>query len=249
MRNDKRQFGFKIWNLLIPLLLAAVLLLSVSCSSISNLVNAIWPASEKEDSKNATGVAGISIAIDPGHGGIDGGTSGEDSGVLEAELNLLVSKLLEDRFQEAGATVLMTRESDDVSYDGSGDTMKLKDMDHRVKLVQAQSPHVLVSVHMNTFSDRTVRGAQVFFQKDSGMGEDLARAIQEELNAGVNEKKKRSAQAGDYYMLRETDCPGVIVECGFLSNPDDEKQLQDPEHQAKLAECIYKGVCKYLGVE
>jgi N-acetylmuramoyl-L-alanine amidase len=122
-------------------------------------------------------------------------------------------------------------------------------MDHRVKLVKEGDPNLLVSVHMNTFSDRVVLGAQVFNQKGSEKGRKLAQCIQEALNSGANEKMKREARSGDYYMLRETSCPGVIVECGFLSIAEDEKNLQDPEFQAKLADCIYKGVCAYLGLE
>lgn len=231
--------------------LAALLLAGcAACSSITYLANAIWPqAAKEEDSKTVTSIADIGVAIDPGHGGIDGGAAGEDTGVSEAELNLTVSKLLQDRLRQAGADTLMTRETADVSYDGSGDTMKLKDMDHRVKLVREQKPDMLVSIHMNTFSDRAVLGAQVFYQKGSEKGKKLAECIQEALNSGANDKKKREVRSGDYYMLRETSCPGVIVECGFLSNAEDEKNLQDPEFQAKLADCIYKGVCAYLGVE
>lgn len=247
MKKNTFPYLKKLLAVAITALLAASF---TACSTITYLANALWPQLQNEDnSKTVTAVADINIAIDPGHGGIDGGAAGEDTGVSEAELNLAVSRLLQDIFKQAGSKTLMTRETADVSYEGSGDTMKLKDMDHRVKLVEEQKPNLLVSIHMNTFSDRSVLGAQVFYQKGSEKGRKLAECIQKALNDGANEKKKRGARSGDYYMLRETSCPGVIVECGFLSNADDEKKLQDPEFQAKLADCIYKGVCAYLGVK
>lgn len=236
---------------ILTLLLAATLIaFTASCSSITYLANVLLPGPEATNAQpKVDGISSLRIAVDPGHGGIDGGTSGIDTGVSEAELNLAVSKLLADKFKQAGADVMMTRQSADVDYSGDGDTMKLKDMNNRAKLVKAQNPHVLVSIHMNTFSDRSVSGAQVFYQQGSDEGRKLALKIQDQLNSGVDSEKARHVESGDYFMLRETDCPGVIVECGFLSNRDDEKMLQNPDYRKKLVDNIYKGICKYVGLE
>lgn len=227
--------------------ISALMLLAASCS----LIDFSADAADRGAGAGAAvkGVSGLKIAIDAGHGGIDKGTSGTDTGVSEADLNLAIAQLLEGNFTQAGADVTMTRKSADVDYSGEGDTQKLKDMNNRIKLIRAQSSKVLVSIHMNTFSDRSVSGAQVFFQKGSAEGEKLAQSIQAALNDGVNGTGKRHVESNDYYLLKGVDCPSVIVECGFLSNHEDEKNLQDQNYQKKLVDCIYKGVCSYLGVQ
>lgn len=192
---------------------------------------------------------GCCIAIDPGHGGIDSGAVGTDTGVTEASLNLQIGMLLETKFSQAGMGALMTRTSNDVDYSGAGDTDKIKDMNNRAKLVNRQDPEALVSIHMNTFADRSVKGAQVFFQQGSEKGQALAACIQDELNASVNTEKSRTPQPGDFYLLKAVSCPAVIVECGFLSNPEDEANLQNPQYQGQLADCIYEGVCGFLDVK
>ena len=194
-------------------------------------------------------VAKLKIAIDPGHGGKDYGAIGTDTGVLESELNLEVANLLAQLFRDAGAEVLMTRESAEVDYSGEAQTEKLKDMNNRARAIQDFAPDALISVHMNKFTERSVRGAEVFCQQGSGNGGDLAKCLQEELNKAINAQKPRRSHSGDFYILKVIEQPSVIVECGYLSNAEDEKLLQDPAHQQALAQCIYQGVCRYLGVE
>jgi N-acetylmuramoyl-L-alanine amidase len=225
----------------ITVLLAALLLMMLAaCGTSSSTVNSI---------KLENGLRSLRIAVDPGHGGIDNGAVGTDTGVFEAALNLEISQLIAKQFMLSGADVLMTRKSAEVDYTGDGNTQKRKDMNSRSKVVQAQNPQVLVSIHMNKYPDRKVSGAQVFFEKGSVEGEKLATYIQESLNSGMDAAKKRTAKPGDYFMLKVTSSPSVIVECGFLSNHDDEKKLLDPDYRAKLADCIYKGICTYLGIK
>jgi N-acetylmuramoyl-L-alanine amidase len=191
----------------------------------------------------------LRIAIDPGHGGIDHGAIGTDTGVYESTLNLEISELIAKKFMLAGADVLLTRKSADVDYTGEGDTLKRKDMNSRARLIAAQAPHVVVSIHMNKYPNRRLSGSQVFYEKGSAEGEKLAVCIQDELNAGLDGSKKRLAKPGDYFILKASDSPSVIVECGFLSNHDEEKKLLDPKYREKLADCIYRGICAYLGVQ
>ncbi len=194
-------------------------------------------------------VASLKIVVDPGHGGKDYGAVGTDTGVLESELNLQVANHLVELFEEAGAQVLMTRQSAEVDYSGEAQTEKLKDMNNRAQAIREFEPDAVVSVHMNKFSDRSVRGAEVFWQNGREIGQSLAQYIQDELNNRVNTIKQRRSHSGDLYILQVVDQPSVLVECGYLSNAEEEKLLQDKEHQKLLAQCIFDGVCKYFGVE
>lgn len=225
---------------LVLVLVAAVMLFAVaSCQGEDSSANA---------GKLENGARSLRVAIDPGHGGIDNGAVGIDTGIAEAELNLEISQLLAKKFMLDGADVLLTRKTQEVDYSGEGNTQKRKDMNKRAELVTDQDPQVLVSIHMNKYPDRKVSGAQVFFQKGSEEGEKLAGCIQAELNGGL-EAKDRTAKSGDYFMLKVSECPSVIVECGFLSNRDEEKKLLTPDYREKIADCIYRGICKYLGIE
>lgn len=196
-----------------------------------------------------SGLRSLRIAIDPGHGGIDNGAVGTDTGVYESALNLEISQLIAKQFILDGADVLLTRKSADVDYSGEGNTLKRKDMNNRARLITAQNPQVVVSVHMNKYPNRKYSGAQAFFQKGSAEGEKLAVCIQDALNSGLDGEKKRVAKSGDYFILKASPSPSVIVECGFLSNHNEEKKLLEPEYREKLANCIYEGICKYLGVQ
>lgn len=221
------------------LLVSAMMLLEASCAS-STLVNSV---------KLESGARSLRIAIDPGHGGIDNGAIGTDTGVHESLLNLEIAQLVAKQFMLAGADVLLTRKSSDVDYSGDGDTMKRRDMNSRAKLINAQNPQVLVSIHMNKYPNRKYSGPQVFFEKGSADGEALATSIQDALNSGLGSTSKRLAKPGDYFILKVTKSPSVIVECGFLSNHDEEKKLMDPEYRQKIADCIYKGICEYLDIK
>lgn len=232
---------------LVLVILSMVLLPSSTCSISGFTANV--ESHGAEASVLVKDLSDLKIAIDPGHGGIDKGTVGIETGVYEATLTLQIAKLLEDRFKSGSTSVVMTRETADVNYTGQGDTQKLRDMNNRIRLVKDQNPDVLVSIHMNTFSDRSVRGAQVFYQKGSAQSGKFAQSIQQELNVGINAKNARHIESGDYYLLKGVDCPSVIVECGFLSNYDDEKNLQNPDYQKELIECIYRGICDYLGTK
>jgi N-acetylmuramoyl-L-alanine amidase len=224
---------------LVLLAVSALVLLQASCASSAS-ANSV---------KLESGIRSLRIAIDPGHGGIDNGAIGTDTGVYESTLNLEISQLLAKQFMLSGADVLLTRKTTDVDYTGAGDTMKRRDMNSRAKLITAQDPQLLVSIHMNKYPNRKYSGAQVFYEKGSDESEKLATSIQDALNAGLGGSAKRLAKPGDYFILKVTKSPSVIVECGFLSNHDEEKKLLDPNYRGKLAECVYKGICAYLEIK
>ena len=190
----------------------------------------------------------LAIVIDPGHGGEDRGAQGV-GGASEDALNLQIAKLLQARLAEQGVKVTMTRTSEQVDYSGEGDTPKMKDMNNRAKLFEAADPDAIISIHMNSCDAAEVFGAETYYWKDNGEGKKLAQHIQKALVAGMPVKSPRKTRAGDYFVLHAVDAPSTLVECGFLSNAEEEKHLQQAEYQGKLADCIVQGVRDYFGIK
>ena len=184
---------------------------------------------------------GYTIVVDPGHGGFDGGAVGSASGVVESGLNLTVASLLRDALTEQGITVLMTRETEDAL----GGT-KQSDLAARRAMFTRDEVDLVVSIHMNQFSDPDVSGAMAYYMTGSGEGQKLAQSVIDSLCDAIG-RNRRLANPGDYFVIRECKCPAVLVECGFLSNPEDEAALQQPEYQQKLAKAIAAGILSYLG--
>ena len=181
------------------------------------------------------------IVLDAGHGGWDPGKTGT-GGVNEKELNLLVAEKLAEYLEQGGAEVILTRESDDALGEG-----KRTDMAERRRIANESGADILVSIHQNAFPSAKVRGAQVFYHNSSGNGKVLAECVQENLQHRVDGSNNRQAKENkDYYILRTTEIPAVIVECGFLSNAEEEKLLNDATYQEKLAWAIYCGILDYF---
>ena len=176
------------------------------------------------------------IVIDAGHGGIDGGAT-SCTGVLESRLNLDIALRLEDLFHLLGYRTKMVRRTD-ISVYTSGETIaakKVSDLRQRVKMVNESEDPVLISIHQNTFSDSRYNGAQVFYS-DNGM--DLATELQQSLVKTINPGSNRiSKKAEGVYLMQHIDYIGVLVECGFLSNPEEEAKLRDASYQKKLC-CV-----------
>ena len=186
------------------------------------------------------------VVIDAGHGGGDAGVVGSKSGVSEAEINLLVAFTLKRQLEERGVRVVMTREKKSVLEDGIGS--KSDDFEKRKSIINDNSPDLVISIHQNKFPDSTRRGAQVFYNVSSEQGKSLATAVQTSLNNLNQEKVGRSFSAlkGDYYILNCSPYPSCIVECGFLSNPNDEELLLNAEYRENLSALIVKGTFAYL---
>ncbi len=188
----------------------------------------------------------LTIVIDAGHGGIDGGVVGRVSGVKESDINLSISRCLQKEFEEAGFRVVQTRPTEAGLYGTATAGYKKRDMQKRAEIIQENAPALVISVHQNFFSMTSRRGAQVFFRNDSSSSRTLACAIQTAFNEMPETAKKYSALAGDYYVLNCSDYPSVIVECGFLSNPEDEILLITQDYQKKVASVIAQGALSYL---
>ncbi len=190
---------------------------------------------------------GLTVVIDAGHGGIDGGVSGVKTGVTESELNLSVAFCLQECFKSAGVKTVLTRTDENGLYGVYNDyTFKRRDMENRRKIIEKAKPDLVISIHMNKFSTASRRGAQVFFDESNEKGVLLAKSVQQSLNAMPECVKQTSALKGDYYILNSHPYPACIVECGFLSNPDDETLLLTEEYRQKIAYAIFKGSIDYL---
>lgn len=187
------------------------------------------------------------IVIDAGHGGIDAGVVGRLTDVKESDINLAIAKQLKSYFSEAGFVVVMTRTSNGGLYGLPTSGFKKRDMQKRKQIIEECSADMVISVHQNSCPLESRRGGQVFFNPASECGKELAERIQLSLNEMEECVKKSNALAGDYYMLKCTESPSVIVECGFLTNGEDEKLLSSPVYQKSVAYAIFKGAVSYYG--
>jgi len=194
---------------------------------------------------------GLTVVIDAGHGGKDNGVSGIISKTPEADLNLEYAFTLKKKMEEQGYRVIMTRTTKEILYSNLNITNKQKDMRRRMEIIANSGAELMISIHMNFYSARSVRGAQVFYNSSNSGAKELAKAIQKTLNENVNilyAKRNVVHLAGDYYILKQTPLPAVIVECGFLSNVEDEKLLLDKDYKELLCANIALGASAFLAV-
>lgn len=141
----------------------------------------------------------------------------------------------------------MTRETDEGLYDPDASNKKVQDMKRRIALIDEVSPQAAISIHQNSYHEEYVHGGQVFYYDGSVHGKQLAEYIQQQLVKKADRENKRRIKANDsYYLLKKTEIPIVIVECGFLSNSKEAKQLCDPEYQDRVAWAIHMGILQYL---
>ena len=198
-------------------------------------------------SRTAAKAQRLTVVLDAGHGGVDGGVVGVNSGTKESDINLKITLLLQERFEEAGFNVILTRKTEAGLYGAAPNGYKKRDMQKRSEIINANVPSLVISVHQNFFSAKSRRGAQVFFRAESPQSIALAHSIQGKLNA-MPECVTPNLQAlvGDYYILNCNPFPAVIVECGFLSNAEDEALLLSTEYQKKLVESIVLGSIEFL---
>ncbi len=188
----------------------------------------------------------LTVVIDAGHGGIDGGVVGIQTGTKESDINLSVSRVLQEILEEAGLNVVQTRKTEAGLYGAATQGYKKRDMKKRSEIINRSSPALVISVHQNFFSLSSRRGGQVFYRGNSEKSKTLAILVQNELNSMPECVKKTQALAGDYYVLNCSDYPSVIVEGGFLSNAQDEALLVSEEYQKKLAQAIANGALLFL---
>ena len=191
------------------------------------------------------------VIVDAGHGGEDGGASTAD-GVPESQLNLAIALRLEQVLALCGCPVEMIRRTDTAVYSDGAESFsekKTSDLKNRVAKVNAAPRAILISIHQNHFTQSQYAGAQVFYAASEG-SRDLAELTQVTLRQALDPDNNREIKPGDaIYLLEQIRCPGVLVECGFLSNAAEAKQLQTPTYQTKIACAVAGAAIRYLESE
>ena len=172
------------------------------------------------------------------------------SGTTEAETNLKIALKVQNLLEQSGCTVLLTRSDENAIYDIDSKTLKQKkisDIHNRVKIGNESSADAFVSIHLNKIPEQQYDGWQTFYKEGSEEGRKLAISIQESLCKAIQRENTRIAKSIDnVYIIKHVDIPISIVECGFLSNPEEEKMLLNNEYQDKLAWGIYNGIINYF---
>lgn len=184
------------------------------------------------------------IVIDAGHGGRDGGCVGE-SGITESELNLKYARQLASLCEEFGMRVVMTRKDMNGLYDENASNKKRSEMEKRKEIINESGADVMVSIHMNAFPLSSSDGAYIFYAKGSEQGFNLAKSVQTSVCANF-ENARDFVTVGDYYVLNISPMPSILIECGFLSNPTEEKLLQQDDYCKALCYSILAGVLSYF---
>ena len=166
---------------------------------------------------------------------------------MEKDINLSIALRLRALLEAQDVTVVMIREDDNGTYPKTGANRKVRDMQKRVQRINEEQPALVVSIHQNSFTDENVSGAQTFYYKESKEGRVAAEILQKQLISTLQPKKERVAKSDtSYYLLKNTDYPMVIVECGFLSNPTEAELLCEEAYQQSTAWAIHLGVLQYL---
>lgn len=189
---------------------------------------------------------GPCVVIDAGHGGADPGKIGINK-AEEKDLNLEIALLLQEYLEAEGVEVVMTRSTKEGLYDADASNKKVQDMKRRITLIEETKPDITVSIHQNSYPEEYVHGAQVFYYDGSSQGQKLAELIQNQLIKKADPENTRRIKANDsYYLLKKTEVPIVIVECGFLSNRQEAEKLCDEDYQKRIAWAICMGILQYL---
>lgn len=184
------------------------------------------------------------VVIDVGHGGNDPGKVGF-GGILEKDINLQIALKLENLLKQSDLKVVLTRDSDKGLYDENATNKKAQDMRRRIEFMERKKADLVISIHQNSFHDSFVKGPQCFYYTHSSEGQKIAGIMQRTLNEGLCIENPRQEKANEsYYILKKSAMPTIIVECGFLSNPEEAELLSDEVYQEKVAFQIYMGIQK-----
>ncbi|NMA67692.1 MAG: cell wall hydrolase [Clostridiaceae bacterium] len=225
-------------------LILLILFLSIAIFSIDSGANPIT-----ETSKNNGSAV---VVLDAGHGGEDPGVVSNYSGITEKDLNLRIAQLVKAILEQDGYTVIMTRTEDILQYkDGTSQIYEKRkqDLTRRRKIIDESNADIAVSIHMNAFQDAKYKGAQTFYPPSSVDSERLAKCIQNSIVTNADPENKRVAllKKERIVIFRDLKVPTALVECGFLSNEEEEKKLTTLEYQEKLAKAIKTGIDEYFG--
>ena len=226
------MFVFKKKNVII-LALCIIAVLTVSLGSYFIQVNANRP------------IYDFTIVIDAGHGGIDGGVVGYSGETKESDINLEYALCLESYFKSLNINVVQTRKTKDGLYGAFSSNKKIDDMKKREQIIDDANADLVISIHQNGYILPDQRGVCAFFNPNVQTSQDLATYMQDVFKENLD-NARQEALAGDYFILNCTDRTSVLIECGFLTNPDDEKLLNTTEYKEKLCYTIFSAVVGYL---
>ena len=171
-------------------------------------------------------------------------------GTTEAETNLKIALKVQNLLEQSGATVILTRSDENAIYDLDKSTLrekKISDIHNRVKIGNESSADIFVSIHLNKIPQEQYWGWQCFYRQNDEQSTKLAKSLQQNLNDAIEKENKRVAmKLNTVYIMKHVEIPISIVECGFLSNPEEEKQLLEDGYQNRLAWGIYNGIINYF---
>lgn len=189
------------------------------------------------------------VILDAGHGNPDKGAE-SNNGTTESDINLAITLKVQNLLEQSGCVVLLTRSDENGIYSVDSKTLKEKkvsDIKNRVKIGNNSSADIFVSIHLNKIPQEQYYGWQCFYKKENENSKKLAENIQKSLNESIEKENKREALSiTDKYIVEHVEIPLSIVECGFLSNSQEEKELKDDEYQNRLAWGIYCGIVNYF---
>lgn len=172
------------------------------------------------------------------------------NGITESDINLTLTQKIQSLLEQSGCNVILTRSDENGIYSVDSNTIRKKkvtDIKNRVKIANESSADIFISIHLNKIPQPQYYGWQTFFKENNKESEELARSLQEELNNSMQKVNKReSLKIKGKYIIEHVEIPTVIVECGFLSNPEEEQLLQKEEYQNRLAWGIYNGIMDYF---
>lgn len=231
-------------NKYILFLTAVVLIIGAMQAGLTSLTENIYVQSTISES--------VTVVLDAGHGGLDSGCVGEN-GTLEKDINLSIVLKLRDMLEISGVNVILTRETDKSIHD-KGVTgirnQKESDMDNRLEIINSSGADALIMVHQNKFTDSKYNGAQMFYNDETEGAETFADILQNKFVEYLQPDNKREIKEEEdkIYLLMNSKMPGVLCECGFLSNPEEEKNLSNDEYQSKVAFTIYSGLMEFLSI-
>lgn len=194
---------------------------------------------------SASGYNGITIVLDAGHGGRDGGSVGVN-GTIEKEINLRYTLALKEKLVSAGYRVELTRKTDDGLYLESAKNKKMSDLNARMEIIKRANPNLVISIHMNSFSSQSAHGASTYYRSGDESGQIVSDLIQQSLNTYLGAPSTKG-KVGDYYILNESYYTAVLIECGFLSNPEEEHLLNTDEYLEKFVDAVYNAILLYFG--
>lgn len=192
-------------------------------------------------------LSGYIFVVDAGHGGADGGAVSKN-GIVEKDITLSISEYLRDYLNESGAYVIMTREGDyDLADEGTKglSNRKIEDLKKRIEISNNSKADFFISIHLNSTTSSTWRGAQTFYYPVREDNEIMAECIQKELIINLKNSDRVPLPRNNILVLKNTEIPATMVEVGFLSNPEEAELLNDKTYQKKIAFAIYQGILMY----